>query len=88
MIPGQVVRKVKEVSKALRETYVLYFNRGTEKFISKFAFKKEDLGKTYTIPEGDFKLTGQVNEKILLMEKEGIDYYVDTSYFHNERKRE
>ncbi len=88
MTPGTNLRRVKEVSKSLKETYVSYFLRGTQKFISKFAFKEEDLGKTYILPEGEFKLTGQVSEKILLMEKEGSDYYVDASYFHNNRKRE
>ena len=88
MNPDSKVRRVKEVSKSLKETYVNYFIRGTHKFISKFGFKEEDLGKTYTLPEGEFKLTGQVSEKILLMEKEGSDYYVDASHFHNSRKRE
>jgi hypothetical protein len=88
MNPESKIRRVKEVSKGLKETYVSYFVRGTQKFISKFGFKEEDLGKTYTLPEGDFRLTGQVSEKILLMEKEGCDYYVDASYFHKERKRE
>lgn len=88
MTPGTNLRRVKEVSKSLKETYANYFIRGTQKFISKFGFKEEDLGKIYTLPEGEFKLTGQVSDKILLMEKEGSDYYVDASYFHNNRKRE
>lgn len=88
MTPGTNLRRVKEVSKSLKETYENYFIRGTHKFISKFGFKEEDLGKTYTLPEGDFRLTGQVSEKILLMEKDGSDYYVDASYFHSSRKRE
>ena len=82
------VRRVKEVSKALKETYLNYFYRGTEKFISKFGFKKEDIGRIYTLPEGEFKLTGQVSEKLLLMEKDGSDYYIDASYFHKNKKIE
>ena len=82
------VRRVKEVSKSLKETYQNYFFRGTEKFISRFGFKKEDLGKKYTLPEGEFTLIGQVSDKILLMEKEGSEYYVDGSYFMKEKKTE
>ena len=88
MTPGAKVRRVKEVSKSLKESYVSYFNRGTQKFISKFGFKLEDLNQNYILPEGIFKLTGQVSEKILLMEKDGMDYYIDASYFHAESKRE
>lgn len=82
------VRRVKNVSESLKETYRNYFYRGTDKFISKYEFRREDLHKMYVLPEGEFKLTGQVSEKILLMEKDGSDYYVDAAYFHHERKRE
>jgi len=82
------IRRVKEVSKSLKETYQNYFYRGTEKFISRFGFKKEDLGKKYTLPEGEFTLAGQISDKILLMEKDGMDYYVDGSYFMKEKKNE
>lgn len=89
MTDGQkMVRRVKEVSNSLKETYRNYFYRGTEKFISRFGFKKEDLGKKYTLPEGEFTLTGQVSEKIILMEKDGSDYYVDGSYFIKYVKKE
>jgi hypothetical protein len=82
------IRRVKEVSKSLKETYREYFLRGTDKFISKYGFKKEDLDKVYELPEGAFTLTGQISEKLLLMEKDGSNYYVEASHFHKERKKE
>ena len=87
MLPGTTVRRVKEVSKDLKETYRNYFIRGTEKFISKFGFKKEDLGQIYILPEGEFILIGQVSDKILLMQKDGSEFYVDCSYFHKLKQK-
>jgi len=82
------VRRVKEVSKSLKETYKDYFIRGTKKFISRFGFKEDDLGKPYVLPEGIFILTGQISDKILLMEKDGSDYYVEATYFNQTKQTE
>jgi hypothetical protein len=76
------LRKLKEVSEGLKKYYQEYYLRNTQKFIRKYTLTEEDLGKSFTMEEGDFTLEGQVGEKIFLVKKtETGDYYhIDGSY--------
>ena len=78
------LRKLKEVSDGLKKYYVDYYNRNTQKFIRKYTFTDEDLGKSFTIEEGDFTLEGQVGEKIFLVRniETGDYYHIDGSYLN------
>lgn len=76
------LRKLKEVSEGLKKYYKEYYLRNTQKFIRKYTLTEEDLGKSFTMEEGEFTLEGQVGEKIFLIQKiETGDYYhIDGSY--------
>ena len=76
------LRKLKEVSEGLKKYYQEYYLRNTQKFIRKYTLTEEDLGKSFTMEEGDFTLEGQVGEKTFLVKniETGDYYHIDGSY--------
>jgi len=78
------LRNLKEVTSGLKDFYKNYYLRNTKKFIWKYKFKEDDLGREFSIDEGTFTLEGQVAEKTFFIKlKDTNEYYhIDGTFIH------